>query len=323
MSDKKKPAPAKLPRQNDNVVPSAGPSFKDQARSAADRPMPANNLQHRYLPEYKDQVNNLPFPGYADFPDHLSPKVDKAQSPDNPTITPIAFQVENVEDSLQNNSRNNTTKHLLIRSCAAVIIAFVVVVGVVVAVLLGTGGGSDDKPSTVDQAGMSQPPSSDLVGMSPVSAPQKESFRTTEELYRAVDLYMTDKSLTLEYGATIGDWDVSRIKVFDRLFDANRNQSSLCSWQSDCLISSFNEEINSWNTSSAESMVAMFLNARQFNGNISSWDVSHVTDMSWMFAFATEFDQDLMNWNVGMVTNMESMFRAADTFDHPIGSLEC
>jgi len=289
MSDKKKPALARLSRQNDNVA-SAGPSFKDQVRSVANRPMPAN-LQHRYLPEYKDQVNNIPFPRYADFPEHLSPKVDKAQSPDNPTITPIAFQVEHVDDSLQNNSRYNTTKHLLIRSCAAIIITLVVVVGVVVAVLLGTGRGVDDQPSTLDQAQMSQPstldqarmsqpPSSDLVGMSPVSAPQKEIFRTKEELYRAVDLYMTDKSLTLEYGAAIGDWDVSRIKVFDRLFDANRNQSSLCTWQSDCLTSSFNEAINGWNTSSAESMVGMFLNARQFNGNISSWDVSHVTDMS-------------------------------------------
>ena len=48
-------------------------------------------------------------------------------------------------------------------------------------------------------------------------------FMTTDELNRAVDFYMSNLTLKSEYGATMGDWDVSRIKKFDRLFDRSRN----------------------------------------------------------------------------------------------------
>ena len=45
----------------------------------------------------------------------------------------------------------------------------------------------------------------------------------TAELNRAVDLYVVETSLTSEHGTScISDWDVSRIRYFDGIFDANR-----------------------------------------------------------------------------------------------------
>jgi len=46
----------------------------------------------------------------------------------------------------------------------------------------------------------------------------------------------------------------------------------------------FNQNINGWETSSAENMAAMFDRAAQFNQRLDSWTTDHVRDMSWMFS---------------------------------------
>ena len=71
--------------------------------------------------------------------------------------------------------------------------------------------------------------------------------------------------------------------------------------------SSFNDDINDWDTSSVTEMDGMFGWASSFNQSLNSWDTGSVTDMSYMFVLASSFDQSLGAWNIGLVVNMEYM----------------
>ena len=59
----------------------------------------------------------------------------------------------------------------------------------------------------------------------------------------------------------------------------------------------FNQNINSWDTSSVTDMHTMFDNASAFNGDISSWDTSSVINMSYMFNGASAFNQNISSWD--------------------------
>ena len=83
---------------------------------------------------------------------------------------------------------------------------------------------------------------------------------------------------------------------------------------------SFNQDINHWDTSSIQDMTFMFQNALTFNQNIGDWNTAKVTDMNNMFNQAGAFNQDISDWNTGMVTNMNGMFQAAVRFNQNIGS---
>ena len=96
-------------------------------------------------------------------------------------------------------------------------------------------------------------------------------------------------------------------------------------------LSSFNNDISGWDTSSITNMSHMFQGASAFNQPIENWDVSSVTDMSYMFAkkddeLLTAFDdsspsvfnQPLNNWNVSNVTYMDHMFWRSKAFDQPL-----
>ncbi|MEM8896184.1 MAG: BspA family leucine-rich repeat surface protein, partial [Bacteroidota bacterium] len=83
---------------------------------------------------------------------------------------------------------------------------------------------------------------------------------------------------------------------------------------------SFNSDINHWNTSAVEYMQDVFKGATSFNQPLDNWDVSNVIDMSGMFFNARSFNQDLSIWNVSRVENMNSMFFDALEFNQPIGT---
>lgn len=94
-------------------------------------------------------------------------------------------------------------------------------------------------------------------------------FTTTEELYSAVDDYLSGNganttSSAITYGYPIGSWDVSLLTNFSMVFDANRQS----------IFDDFATEI------------------RYMPYDISSWDVSNAVDMSRMFR-ATTFNGDL------------------------------
>ena len=82
----------------------------------------------------------------------------------------------------------------------------------------------------------------------------------------------------------------------------------------------FDQDISSWDVSSVTNMRDMFYLAMAFDQDISSWDVSSVTDMSLMFLKATVFNQDISSWDVSNVTTMRWMFSGAALFDQDISS---
>ena len=84
--------------------------------------------------------------------------------------------------------------------------------------------------------------------------------------------------------------------------------------------SSFNSDINFWDTSNVTTMNSVFENATAFNQDIGNWDTSSVTDMVGMFYEASSFNQDIGNWNTSSVTDMVGMFYEATSFNKDIGS---
>jgi surface protein len=84
--------------------------------------------------------------------------------------------------------------------------------------------------------------------------------------------------------------------------------------------STFNHNIESWDTSNVFMMGNMFINAYAFNQDIGSWDTSNVTNMSAMFGNASAFNQNISSWNTSKVTNMELMFAGASAFNQPINT---
>ncbi len=68
--------------------------------------------------------------------------------------------------------------------------------------------------------------------------------------------------------------------------------------------STFNQDLNGWNTSAVTNMGGMFQNASGFNGTIGNWDTSKVTNMGAMFQSAGSFNGDVSQWDVGNVEDL-------------------
>jgi surface protein len=84
----------------------------------------------------------------------------------------------------------------------------------------------------------------------------------------------------------------------------------------DC--TSFNSDINNWDTQNVTNMSYMFYNT-PFNQPIGSWNTQSVTNMSYMFAYNTSFNQPIGSWNTQSVIDMSNMFYNTP-FNQPIGS---
>jgi surface protein len=126
-------------------------------------------------------------------------------------------------------------------------------------------------------------------------------FGTGKELRDAVNEYSRGYSLPLDYGATIGDRNVSLMGDFSSVFE---------------YYTSFNEDISGWDVSSATSTSQMFYRASSFNGDLSQWDVSRVTTMYRMFREARAFNGNVSSWwSTSNLRSMTEMFNEADAFD--------
>ena len=120
-----------------------------------------------------------------------------------------------------------------------------------------------------------------------------------------------ERSSVEETYGNIRNWCVSNITDFSRLFfdvDENDNPN---------LYRGFNEPLDGWDMSNAESTYGMFWTATAFNGDITTWDVSSVTNMGRMFD-GTAFNQPIGNWSTSAVTNMYGIFGGARGFNQDI-----
>jgi len=136
-------------------------------------------------------------------------------------------------------------------------------------------------------------------------------FTTRDELKQAVNIYLQNSSpetaLAEKYGYPIGEWCVSQITDFSRIFSVEDSNTP-------SLLEEFNESLNMWDTSSAIKMTSMFYGASSFNQDLSTWNVGKVEDFSGLFMGCEAFDQDLGSWDVSSGRLMSSMFAGAKTY---------
>ena len=65
-------------------------------------------------------------------------------------------------------------------------------------------------------------------------------------------------------------------------------------------------------------MSSIFKDNESFNEEINTWDTSNVTDMSYMFQNAKKFNKNIQNWNTLNVLYMDYMFEGAESFNEPL-----
>lgn len=82
----------------------------------------------------------------------------------------------------------------------------------------------------------------------------------------------------------------------------------------------FNGNINHWDTSNVVQMTRTFSNNPVFNQPLDGWDISRVTSLNFAFEYASAFNQPLNSWNTSRVDRMGNVFRGAVAFNQPIGA---
>ena len=85
-------------------------------------------------------------------------------------------------------------------------------------------------------------------------------------------------------------------------------------------VTSFNSDIEHWNTSSVENMQSTFENCQNFNRSLQKWNVSKVKTMNSMFKNAKKFNQYIGSWEVSKVTDFSSMFNGATMYNNELNS---
>ena len=121
-------------------------------------------------------------------------------------------------------------------------------------------------------------------------------------------VYMTHMFLNAKvFNGNITTWNVGNVLSFISFLNNWRVQSG-----------TFNQDLSSWNVSSAINMQGMFSYQSSFNQDITSWNVSSVTNMSVMFAYSG-LNQPIGTWNVSNVTDINQMFEKS-AFDQSLSA---
>jgi surface protein len=98
----------------------------------------------------------------------------------------------------------------------------------------------------------------------------------------------------MSFNQNINSWDTSNVTTMQNMFRDN---------------SAFNQPLNSWDVSKVQSRHAMFKESTAFNQPLDNWNTASGTSMLWMFSGATAFNQNLSTWDVSNVTTMTNMFQ--------------
>lgn len=100
----------------------------------------------------------------------------------------------------------------------------------------------------------------------------------------------------LEGDATMNNWDVSTISIFDEMFSG---------------ATEFGGDISEWSTGNATSMNRMFNNAVSFNQTLGGWDIGQVTEMENMLTNSglsvENYDKTLIGWNAQTIQSNVSL----------------
>ena len=130
------------------------------------------------------------------------------------------------------------------------------------------------------------------------------------------------------FNQPLSNWDISNATSVSNMFSFSAFDQDLSAWGEtlptsldylfvDCLnFTGSNPNIGGWNTSNVIIMSNIFVNSN-FNNDISSWDTNSATTMVGMFYQATSFNKDISGWNVSNVTDMSYMFNLATSFSPP------
>lgn len=118
----------------------------------------------------------------------------------------------------------------------------------------------------------------------------------------------------LVFNADINYWDTSNVVNMSHMFAVKSLGNS-----------NFNQPLNNWNVSQVEDFSNMFLNVfgdNYFNQDLSSWELTSASNMAGMFFGANYFNQDLSSWSFYMrnVVNLDNMFNSASAFNQNISS---
>ena len=114
-------------------------------------------------------------------------------------------------------------------------------------------------------------------------------------------------SRAASFNQNIDTWNTSKVTTFSGMFSG---------------ASSFNQYVGSWNTSLVSNMNLMFNGATSFNQNIGNWDTRNVTTMGSMFQGATAFNQNISGWNTSLVQGMTNTFNGAAAFNQDLSSFQ-
>ena len=115
------------------------------------------------------------------------------------------------------------------------------------------------------------------------------------------------------FNSNINFWDTSNVTDMGAMFFG---------------ATSFNQDLDNWDTSKVTRISRMFENATSFNGEINGWDLSGLDNevnintgpLFNMFMNATSFNQDISNWNVSSINSFVQVFYGATSFNQDLNN---
>ncbi len=137
-----------------------------------------------------------------------------------------------------------------------------------------------------------------------------------DDVSNVCTIAITDMSWLFKDNATfdqrIDTWNTSNVTTMEGMF---YNATNFCSG---CAPAPYEEggapSINNWNVSKVTNMAYMFYGTQSMASGLTKWDVSNVQTMDYMF-FDAVYPHTLNDWNTASLTSMEGIFGGSGTPD--------